>query len=273
MAETPEQRVLPQDNQPSTAQASLPVQSEVPLAPPQALSVNEPWVIYNHGALTICISPWSILYECDITDETIQQVRRFALEASYVRIRQAVGEQVRNIDVRAAPHDTTWSAHEQRYIADNYHITARVNDQPNFRIQFQTASGTSTSRNPKRINSAQGPTGAEVAETELAKRQAIQERNDIADNHTQDVIVTVLHSYRKVDEALELAEEIPEYDNVDNYTQDVIVLHSRRKMDEALELAEEIPEYDDVDNYTQDVMVLHSCRKMDEALELAEEIP
>ncbi|KAF8457905.1 hypothetical protein BDZ91DRAFT_800367 [Kalaharituber pfeilii] len=121
----------------------------------------------------------------------------------------------------------------------SFPTTILPSPEPNFRIQFQTASSTSTSPH--------GPTGAEVAETELAERQAIQERNDIADSHTQDVIVTVLHSCRKVDEALELAEEIPEYDDVDNYTQD-----------EALELAEEIPEYDDAD-----VIVLHSCRTLE----------
>ncbi|KAF8461852.1 hypothetical protein BDZ91DRAFT_797621 [Kalaharituber pfeilii] len=53
--------VVPQDNQPSTAQASLPVQSEAPPAPPQDLPIDEPWVIYNQGALMTSISPASNL--------------------------------------------------------------------------------------------------------------------------------------------------------------------------------------------------------------------
>ncbi|KAF8459783.1 hypothetical protein BDZ91DRAFT_799590 [Kalaharituber pfeilii] len=97
---------------------------------------------------------------------------------------------------------------QNRWKTPSFPTTILPSPEPSFRTQFRTASGTPTSRNPKRINSARGPTGAEVAEAELAKRRAIQERDNIADNHTQDIIV--LHSRKKVAEALELAEEIPD---------------------------------------------------------------
>ncbi|KAF8459675.1 hypothetical protein BDZ91DRAFT_741641 [Kalaharituber pfeilii] len=60
--------------------------------------------------------------------------------------------------------------------------------EPSFRTQFRIASGTPTSHNPKTKGTARGPTGAKVAEAELAKWRAIQERDNIAENYTQDSV-------------------------------------------------------------------------------------
>ncbi|KAF8459186.1 hypothetical protein BDZ91DRAFT_742406, partial [Kalaharituber pfeilii] len=83
----------------------------------------------------------------------------------------------------------TVQALQTRWKTPTFPTTILPSPEPSFRTQFRTASGTPTSRNPKTKGTARGPTGAEVAEPELAKRRAIQEHDNIAENHTQDVIV------------------------------------------------------------------------------------
>ncbi|KAF8464153.1 hypothetical protein BDZ91DRAFT_730828 [Kalaharituber pfeilii] len=111
-----------------------------------------------------------------------------------------------NLESHLAAQPAHIAAHQVRDIANSWKTptfptTILPSPEPSFRTQFRTASGTPTSRNPKTKGTARGPTGAEVAEAELAKRRAIQEHN-----HTQDVIV--LQSRRIVQKDTEVDTEV-----------------------------------------------------------------